>query len=169
MRAAFARRPVFAYASALAAGVVVGVFLVSGLGDPSPPRGSDVSGTLLAGRLGGLGAPDAHELVLDGLRVEATTRLGQGIAVALLRLEGKGTAEVTLEFDPQRLPILGFERSGEAAGPWELVPGRLSLTGAVAGSYRLVLALNRPAGPLRLSVTRNGATEDRTLAVGRLP
>ena len=164
---AFARRPVFAYASAMAAGLVIGALLVGGLDDPAMVGGgSAASGAALpSSRLGAAALVDTQGFSVDGLRGEASIRQAQDVLLAELRLEGEGSVDVTLEFDEKALYATGIERSDGVSGSWTLSPGRLSLTGSGPGTYRLLLSARKPEPPpLRLRVRGEGASVEKTLA-----
>jgi hypothetical protein len=165
--AAFARRPAFAYGSAMAAGILIGALSVVGLGDASLRAPGAASGTALpSARLRPAAVLETQAFAVDGLRGEATTRSAQDVVIAELRLEGEGSADVTLEFEEESLFASGIERSGAPAGTWTLAPGRLSFSGG-AGTYRLLLSAREPGTPpLRLRVRGAGTSVDRTLATG---
>jgi hypothetical protein len=165
LRAAFARRPGLGLGLAFAAGILLAA-LASGLADLGPwPRGGEASATMLSrGRLPGR---EIHRVTLGGprLRAEAVALLADDRVIVRIQLEGPGPVDLGVRYAGEEGAPLGFSRRAGTAESVVLGPEGMSVRGAGAGEYELVLS--RP--PLVDSVeVRLGSGDDVDIGVLRV-
>jgi hypothetical protein len=155
-------RPVVAFASGLALGVLVAALVAPSLGTLER---SEIAGTILPpGRLGHLETVELAPFQFEGGRGEATTKRGPGVVVAEVRLDSPPAIDLAMEFDAAVFAPRGFERSGGGGGDVVLGRDRLRLTHSGVGRYVLVLDVREEApSQLRLKVSGNGASLEKTL------
>jgi len=151
LRAAFARRPAFGYASALAAGAIVGalgVILAAPAGLDTGIDDSAAAGAMLPrARLAETPVLDRRPVAAGRVRGEVSTRQAEPGVVAEVRIDSGTDALMTLEFDPQAFTPLAFHTPSGFQGEAALKAGQLRLTGAGPGTYRLVLDPSGQARP----------------------
>lgn len=160
LRGVLVRRPLFAYGLTLAAGLVLGAFLLSPAVRSvilSSQDSAHVSGTALPdARLSGTPV-DRAEISAEGLAGEVATALAGDRVLVRIRLSSRARVEVALEFDAEALSPLGFERRGEPLAGASAGPGRLAFEHRGEGEYWATLGLRSSApAPIRLRVTGPG-------------
>lgn len=147
-RLAFARpatrRPALAFAAGLVFGGASALLVLSG--PLAGPPESGLSATVLPGvRIEPAEVLD--EVSFDGaggVGAVATTRLAEGRLLAEIRIDSAGVGEVEVEFSEGEFAALGFERAGGTEAQVAVEPGRLRMTNARKGFYRLVLEARTP-------------------------
>ena len=165
LRAAFGRRPGLGLGLAFAAGILL-TALASGLTHLGPwPSGGAASATMVSGKR--LPGREIHRVSLDGAGVRAlAVALSAGDRVLVrIQLEGPGPVDLGVRYAAEEGAPLGFSRRAGTADSVLLGPEGLSVRGAGAGEYELVLS--RP--PLVDSVeVRLGSGDDVDIGVLRV-
>jgi hypothetical protein len=171
LRAALRRQPALRYGFAFATGLALGV-LVAALGGRSSPfprlEGAPLSGTILPDlELARLETLSVARLDFDGVRGEATTKLGVGKVLAEIQLDSGRPLDLELGFDGNMLTPLAFQQTG-AGRDVVLGPHELRFRHSGGGRYALVLAVSGEVPPpLRLKLSANGVRLERTLTTRR--
>jgi len=164
IRSALARQPALGLGAALAAGLVLGAFLV-GIGEPKH-LDEKSGGTMLPADRLALREVDRAVLVGDGFRGEAVVVVVAGWIEVRVHLEGPPPLELLATFDGRDLEPLGFDRQGAPAGQVVLGPDSLHVLEAGAGDYVLRLAIRKTvASRVQIRLGRGPAGVERALKV----
>ncbi len=171
LRSAFGRQPSLRYAFTFASGLALGA-LAAAVVDQSPFSRLDrpyFSGTILPdSRLGRLETVDRQRFTVEGVKGEATTKLGQDLVLVEIQIDASRPIDVSVEFDGNVFSPLGFERSEPSGTDVVLGGDRVRLRHAGEGRYRLALGVSqRVPTPLRLRLSGDGLAFERTLETRR--
>ena len=162
MRAILAQKPALGLGTALAAGLVLGAFLVS-VGEPVRLEERSGATMLPADRLA-LREVDRTILVGEGFRGVAVVGEAAGRVEVRIHLEGTPPLELVAAFDGRELEPLGFDRRGGPAGQIVLGRDSLQVLEAGAGDYVLRLAVRKPvASGLQVRLGRGPARVEKAL------
>lgn len=164
IRSALARQPALGLGAALAAGLVLGAFLV-GLGEPTH-LDEKSGGTMLPADRLALREVDRAVLAGEGFRGEVVVAAAAGRTEVRVHLEGPKPLELLATFDGHALEPLGFERQGAPAGQVTLGPDSLHVLEAGAGDYVLRLAIRNPVvSGVQIRLGHGPAAVERALKV----
>lgn len=141
-------RPVLAYGTALAAGLLLGAFLFGPAGRGRAP-GSEggLAGTALPGAtIAQPPASDVLQLAEGPLRARVVTRVSADGIRLELAIQATAPVDGTIRFDPAVLRARAVELARHPEGGALLGPGQVELRQVREGTYGVVLE-GTPAGP----------------------
>jgi anti-sigma factor RsiW len=167
-RRAFSAREIFAFATGLAAGIVIFAFLGRALlpGEDLDPL--SISGSMVPNPHAAiLPVTDRHSVHGNGVDAEVVVRSDSDFVVAEIDLRSPGQLELALEFDSSGLALVGCERPAASSGELLLGSDRLSVSDSQDGPYRFIFRkrVEDASSPLQLRLDRGAWSARESLGI----